>query len=153
MSRRPARADVNTGREARRTGRPPGLLGSGYREEVCICLQASPSPEMSGWPGLTGLLITIRLMPSRAASRTRSAASPRTFAAGARLIAEGNQADYVIVILSGRTKISVEENGRERILAERGPGQLVGERAVLQISVRSANVTALDTVQALVVRT
>jgi hypothetical protein len=83
----------------------------------------------------------------------RSVASSRTFAAGARLIAEGDQADYVIVILSGRTKISVAENGRERILAERGPGQLVGERAVLQISVRSANVTALDTVQALVVRT
>jgi hypothetical protein len=83
----------------------------------------------------------------------RSVASPRTFAAGARLIAEGDQADYVIVILSGRTKISVDENGRERILAERGPGQLVGERAVLQISVRSANVIALDTVQALVVRT
>jgi Cyclic nucleotide-binding domain len=59
----------------------------------------------------------------------------------------------VIVILSGRTKISVEENGREHILAERGPGQLVGERAALQISVRSANVIALETVQALVVRT
>ena len=57
------------------------------------------------------------------------------------------------MILSGRTKISVDENGRERILAERGPGQLVGERAALQISVRSANVIALDTVQALVVRT
>lgn len=83
----------------------------------------------------------------------RSVASSRTFAAGARLIAEGDQADYVIVILSGRTKISVDENGRERILTERGPGQLVGERAVLQVSVRSANVIALDTVQALVVRT
>jgi hypothetical protein len=83
----------------------------------------------------------------------RSVASPRTFAAGARLIAESDQADYVIVILSGRTKISVDENGRERILAERGPGQLVGERAVLQVSARSANVIALNTVQALVVRT
>lgn len=83
----------------------------------------------------------------------RSVASLRTFAAGARLIAEGDQADHVIVILSGRTRISVEANGREQILAERGPGQLVGERAVLQISVRSANVIALETVQALVVRT
>ena len=54
----------------------------------------------------------------------------------------------MIVILSGRTRISVEANGREQILAERGPGQLVGERAVLQISVRSANVIALETVQA-----
>lgn len=83
----------------------------------------------------------------------RSVASPRTFAAGARLIAEGDQADYVIVILSGRTKICVEENGGERILAERGPGQLIGERAVLQVNVRSASVIALDRVQALVART
>jgi CRP-like cAMP-binding protein len=83
----------------------------------------------------------------------RSVASPRTFAAGARLITEGDRADYVIVILSGRTKISVEENGQERTLAERGPGQLVGERAALQVNVRSANVIALDTVQALVART
>ena len=56
----------------------------------------------------------------------------RTFAAGARLIEEGDRADHVIVILSGRTKICVEENGGESILAERGPGQLVGERAALQ---------------------
>jgi CRP-like cAMP-binding protein len=83
----------------------------------------------------------------------RSVASPRTFAAGARLMLEGDQAAYVIVILSGRTKISREQNGRECIVAERGPGQLVGERAALQISIRSANVTALETVQALVVRT
>lgn len=83
----------------------------------------------------------------------RAVAAARTFAAGARLITEGDHADHVIVILSGRTKICVEENGRERVLTERGPGQLVGERAVLRISVRSASVIALDRVQALVVRT
>jgi hypothetical protein len=83
----------------------------------------------------------------------RAVATTRTFAAGATLITEGDQADHVIVILSGRTKICAEENGRERILTERGPGQLVGERAVLQVSVRSASVIALDRVQALVVRT
>jgi len=59
--------------------------------------------------------------------------------------------DYVDV--HGRTKIVVEENGTERVLAERGPGQLVGERGALQVSVRSASVIALETVQALVVRT
>ena len=82
----------------------------------------------------------------------RAVASSRIFAAGARLVAEGDQADHVIVILSGRTKICVEENGGERVLAERGPGQLVGERAVLQLSQRSASVIALERVQALVVR-
>jgi CRP-like cAMP-binding protein len=83
----------------------------------------------------------------------RSVAVSRTFAAGARLIREGDRADHVIVILGGRTKICIEENGHERVLAERGPGQLVGERGALQVSVRSASVVALETVQALVVRT
>lgn len=83
----------------------------------------------------------------------RAAATARTFAAGARLISEGDEADYVIVILSGRTMICVQENGRKRVLAERGPGQLVGERAVLRVSVRSASVIALERVQALVART
>jgi len=36
------------------------------------------------------------------------------------------------------------------VVAIRGPGQLVGERAALQISVRSASVVAVDTVHALV---
>ena len=83
----------------------------------------------------------------------RSFAYPRTFAAGAMLIQEGDQADHVIVILSGRTKICVEDSGGERVLAVRGPGQLVGERGVLQVSVRSASVIALERVQALVAQT
>ena len=83
----------------------------------------------------------------------RSVAVSRTYAAGTWLIREDDPADHVIVILSGRTKICVEEDGRERVLAERGPGQLVGERGALHVSVRSASVIALETVRALVVRT
>ncbi len=83
----------------------------------------------------------------------RSVATPRTFAAGARIMQEGDRADHVVVILGGRTRISVNENGRERVLAERGLGQLVGERGALQVSVRSATVVALETVWALVMQT
>jgi len=83
----------------------------------------------------------------------RSVASWRTFAAGATIMQEGERADHVIVILGGRARICVEENGRERVLAERGLGQLVGERGALQVSVRSATVIALEMVWALVVQT
>jgi hypothetical protein len=83
----------------------------------------------------------------------RSVASSRTFAAGARIMQQGDQADHVVVILGGRTRISVSENGREHVLAERGLGQLVGELGALQVSVRSATVTALETVWALVIQT
>ena len=83
----------------------------------------------------------------------RSVATWRTFAAGATIMQEGDRADYVIVILGGRATICINENGRERLLAERGLGQLVGERSALQVSVRSATVIALEMVWALVVQT
>jgi CRP-like cAMP-binding protein len=84
----------------------------------------------------------------------RMLADERTFAAGARLMHEGETADYVIVILDGRTRISVRgSNGIERVVAHRGPGQLVGERAALRVNVRSASVITLDQVQALAMTT
>jgi class 3 adenylate cyclase len=82
-----------------------------------------------------------------------SVAQERTFLRGARIMQEGEPANYVIVILGGWTQISVHENGSEWVIAERGPGHLVGERAALQVNIRSANVIALGPVRALVMRT
>jgi class 3 adenylate cyclase len=82
-----------------------------------------------------------------------SVAHERTFVRGARLMREGELADYVIVILGGWTKIIVHENGDERVIAERGPGQLVGERGALRVNVRSATVVALGAVRALIMKT
>jgi CRP-like cAMP-binding protein len=83
----------------------------------------------------------------------RSVASWRTFAAGARIMEEGERADYVIVILGGQVEIRIDENGGEQAVGVRGLGQLVGERAALSVSVRSATVVALEMVWALVVQT
>jgi hypothetical protein len=83
----------------------------------------------------------------------RSVASCRTFAAGARIMEEGERADHIMVILGGQVEIRIVENGSERVVAVRGLGQLVGERAALKVSVRSATVVALEMVWALVVQT
>jgi hypothetical protein len=83
----------------------------------------------------------------------RSVASWRTFAAGARLMEEGERADHVMVILGGQVEIRLHVDGSERVVAVRGLGQLVGERAALKVSVRSATVIALEMVWALVVQT
>ncbi|MEU5884458.1 cyclic nucleotide-binding domain-containing protein [Spirillospora sp. NPDC047279] len=79
----------------------------------------------------------------------RSMSTRRTFVRGATLVSEGEPAHFVLIILSGWTKISVTEGGRELLLGERGPGQLIGERAALKVNVRSATIIALDTVEAL----
>jgi hypothetical protein len=80
-------------------------------------------------------------------------ADQRIFAAGARLMREGEHGDCVAVVLKGLTEIRVCENGVEYVLARRGPGQLIGERAALEMNPRSATVVALKPVEALVVRT
>ena len=82
-----------------------------------------------------------------------SAARRQAFPAGTALMREGERADDVIVIIDGWTKVCLDEGGRERVIAERGPGDLVGERGTMPGNVRSASVIALDTVQALVMRT
>jgi CRP-like cAMP-binding protein len=80
-----------------------------------------------------------------------SAAREQVFPAGAALMREGEPADDVIVILDGWTKVCVRE--QDQVIAERGPGQLVGERGTAPGRVRSASVIALETVRALVMST
>jgi CRP-like cAMP-binding protein len=80
-------------------------------------------------------------------------AADRSFPRGSRLMSEGEQANYVMVIISGWTQITVRDKDTERVVAERGPGQLVGERAALRPNVRSATVAALTEVSALVMKT
>jgi TIR domain/Cyclic nucleotide-binding domain len=85
--------------------------------------------------------------------KLRSMAVPGTFAKGAIIMQQGEPADYVLVITGGKASIRVNENGRERELATRSEGQLIGERAALRPSTRSATVIALEKITALVVQT
>jgi CRP-like cAMP-binding protein/tetratricopeptide (TPR) repeat protein len=74
------------------------------------------------------------------------------FRAGAVLCHAGEDTSQVTIIDSGWVKVSVTDaNGGEKILAVRGQGDVVGERAALTTGVRSATVTALDEVSAMVV--
>ncbi len=75
------------------------------------------------------------------------------FRAGAVLCQAGEDASQVMIIDSGWVKVSIREGPEvaEKILAVRGQGDVVGERAALTTSVRSATVTALDEVSAMVV--
>ncbi|RSN67896.1 hypothetical protein DMH08_12500 [Actinomadura sp. WAC 06369] len=65
------------------------------------------------------------------------------------LCEEGGPAHEAIVILDGWTRVWVREGIDQRILAFRGPGELVGERAALLVRDRSATVTTEGDVAAL----
>ena len=75
------------------------------------------------------------------------------FRPGAVLCRAGEDTSQVMVIDSGWVKVSIREGpeAAEKILAVRGQGDVVGERAALTTGVRSATVTALDEVSAMVV--
>jgi CRP-like cAMP-binding protein/tetratricopeptide (TPR) repeat protein len=73
------------------------------------------------------------------------------FRAGAVLCRAGDDTSYVMVIDSGWVKVSIRDGSTEKIVAVRGQGDVVGERAALTAGVRSATVTALDEVSAMVV--
>ncbi len=75
------------------------------------------------------------------------------FRAGSVLYRAGDDSSQVMIIDSGWVKVSVRESSGagEKILAVRGQGDVVGERAALTTQVRSATVTALDEVSAMVV--
>jgi CRP-like cAMP-binding protein len=148
-----------------RTG-PAQEPSFGYAEYRQVASAARPAQGQethgnSGGPGRARISVNennamVNFWDSINADQKRAflaKAHERVFASGARLMQEGEHGDHVAVILSGLTEIRVCENGAERVVAERGPGQLIGERAALEVNPRSATVVALQTVIALVMRT
>lgn len=79
---------------------------------------------------------------------------PRRFRKGQALFHQGGVADRVVLLLSGRVKISsISEQGRETVLAFRGPGDLLGELSAIDGEPRSASAEAIETVEALTLAT
>jgi CRP-like cAMP-binding protein len=87
-------------------------------------------------------------------SALHEAGRPRRFAPGQAVFREGDEAGFVVVIVSGRVKVSVSGvGGRDLVLAFPGPGELVGEIAAVSGRPRSATVTAMTDVDALAIAT
>jgi len=65
------------------------------------------------------------------------------FKAGELVFAEGDAPTCAYLIEAGRIEISTTQLGEPRVLAELGPGMLLGEMAVLDDSTRTASARAL----------
>ena len=82
----------------------------------------------------------------------RASGRERHYDTNVALFHEGDDAGSVIVLLAGRAKLTVpSSSGREVIVAVRGPGDLLGELAALVEAPRSATVTTIEAVDALIV--
>jgi CRP-like cAMP-binding protein len=79
-------------------------------------------------------------------------AGRRRFKPGATLTHEGSRGAEVLILLSGRAKISIDtEDGHEVVLGFCGPGRLVGEFAVIDRGARSGTTQALEPIEALAI--
>lgn len=74
----------------------------------------------------------------------RPRARPRRYPRGSLVVAEGDEAHEVLVVVVGAVKVTVAAlDGRQVVLDVLGPGELVGELGVLDGAPRSATAVAL----------
>jgi CRP-like cAMP-binding protein len=84
----------------------------------------------------------------------RERGTVRKFPKGSALFHAGQESDRVLVVLSGHVKlVRATDDGREVMLALRGPGELLGEQSALDGDARSASAVAIEPVEALAVST
>jgi CRP/FNR family transcriptional regulator, cyclic AMP receptor protein len=75
-----------------------------------------------------------------------------TFPSGSVLMYEREPSDRVMIVLAGHVKTTVvDDGGRETLLSIRDPGDVLGELASIDGQPRSATVTALGPVNALLI--
>ena len=68
----------------------------------------------------------------------------RVFYAGALLFREGELGSHAYLIESGRAEVFVGRNEAETVLADLGPGEIIGEMALIAKGPRQASVRALE---------
>src|SRR6266851_6092524 len=64
------------------------------------------------------------------------------YAPGELLLKEGDTAEFVLLVLTGKLEVFVQRQGKDLVLTEAGPGAILGELAVLCGIPRSASVRA-----------
>jgi CRP/FNR family transcriptional regulator, cyclic AMP receptor protein len=75
----------------------------------------------------------------------------REYQAGEVLFREGESGDVMFVIQAGSVRITKEVGGESKILAVLGPGEFLGEMAILNGKPRTATATVVENTRCLVI--
>ncbi|MFB7028583.1 MULTISPECIES: Crp/Fnr family transcriptional regulator [unclassified Streptomyces] len=76
----------------------------------------------------------------------------QTYLAGRFLLRQGDAGTHVLALTRGLVKVvRTDRDGRQRLLAFRGPGEILGEMALQGRGVRMADVQAMSTCEASVI--
>jgi CRP-like cAMP-binding protein len=93
----------------------------------------------------------LKELDETALERLASRSVTRRFRRGQVVFTEGDPADSLLVVASGRLKILTSaDDGRDHVLNIVGPGETIGELNIVEAGLRSASVEALEASEALV---
>src|SRR5438270_13190690 len=99
-------------------------------------------------PSESSLSADIALAEAEDVALLRREGRARKFRSGATLFHEGDHSDWIGLVLKGRVKVSCYgADGRERLVAVVGPGELLGELSAIDSEPRSATATALEALE------
>jgi len=102
--------------------------------------------------GTSGETVFIGALTGEEEEALHSQGVARSFERGAAIFHQHGMPERVLVLTVGCVKLSrMSEDGKEVILAIRGPGDLVGEMSAIDGRPRSATATALDPVEAIAI--
>ncbi len=117
-------------------------------------LMSPPDPAADFWsagslPDVEQESFLAALEPAEQAA-LRERGTVRRFASGAALFHEQTVPSSVSILIDGRVKLTrVTADGRDVLLAIRGPGDVLGEQSAIEGEPRSATAVALEPVEAL----
>lgn len=75
----------------------------------------------------------------------------REYQAGDVLFREGESGDVMFVIQAGAVRITKQAGGQDKVLALLGPGEFVGEMAILNSKPRTATATVVEATRCIVI--
>ncbi len=76
----------------------------------------------------------------------------KDFAVGEALFSQGEDGDYIFIIISGCVEVCKDVNGRHNIIARMSSGDILGEMAVLTDAPRCASGIALEPTRVIMVK-
>ena len=130
----------------------PALVRRPRRARVAAAIMATMGEESTDATELLRHLPLLAGLSEVELQRIAQVAVARSFPKGARVFHEGDESDACYVVRSGEVRVTREHSdGRAIALATLGPGEIVGELAMLDGEVRSASVEALSDVELLAI--
>jgi CRP/FNR family transcriptional regulator, cyclic AMP receptor protein len=109
-------------------------------------------PAAESLASLLGGFKIFAALDAESLSALAAAGGRKTWGSGSTLFQRGDEGDFLLAIVAGRVRLSLgTPAGRELVLRHVGPGEIIGELALIDGEPRSADAIAVESVTALVV--